>query len=140
MIKDLTWPKIKATIGQIIKFGLVGATNVFFDALLYWLFTRKLGFYYLLAAALSFLIVVTWSFFINRFWTFRYRSKNFTATYLKFVSANAISITLNLTILFLLVDFIQIYDLLAKVLVSTLVGLFNFSLNKLWTFRSEPNG
>ncbi len=110
--------------------------NVFLDIGFYWFLTRICHLQYLLAALCSFIIVVSWSFYINRKWTFRHTGTDLRRQYIKFFTANSISAALNLTLLFLTVDYLNIYDLLAKIIVSVTVGLFNFSLNKAWTFKS----
>jgi putative flippase GtrA len=120
---------------EFVKFCLVGFTNLLIDIFVYWLLTRWLGFYYLLAATMSFAVAVSWSFYFNRRWTFRHLHHNILRQYLKFFVANAISLFANLSLFFLLVDLLALYDLLAKLLVAVIVAFLNFSLNKFWTFR-----
>lgn len=120
---------------QFVKFCLVGFTNLFLDILVYWFLTRIFHWYYLAAAIISFIIAVSWSFFLNRRWTFRHQGKDITHQYFKFFIANIISMGLNLGLLYLAVDWLGIHDLLAKFLVAVVVAFFNFSLNRFWTFK-----
>jgi len=53
----------------------------------------------------------------------------------KFFIANTISIVLNLGLLYILVEFTSINDLISKAMAGVIVGLFNFTLNKFWTFK-----
>ena len=122
---------------QVVKFGIIGVSNVFIDVLVYWLLTRFGHLYYLLAATLSFLIANIWSYFWNRRWTFRDNSRAIIRQYLKFLAANLIAIILNLGVLFVLVDFLRLDDLIAKILASIVVGLINFAINKKWAFGSK---
>jgi putative flippase GtrA len=119
---------------EFVKFCLVGFTNLVIDLLIYSLLTRVLGVYYLLAAVLSFVVAVTWSFFINRRWTFKKSTGVIPGQYAKFFISNTISLAISLVLLYVLVDIWSINDLYAKGGVAVLVAFFNFTLNKLWTF------
>ena len=123
---------------QVVKFGIVGASNIFVDVLVYWLLTRFGGFYYLLAATISFLAANIWSYFWNRRWTFHDHSPAIIRQYLKFLAANVIAILLNLLLLFVFVDFFNFDDLVSKIIASIAVGLVNFIINKIWAFSEQP--
>jgi len=120
---------------QMFKFGIVGICNVFLDILFYWFLTRILNLYYLLAATISFIILVTWSFYINRRWTYRHNGTDISNQYIKFVVTNLIAIFLNLGLMYIAVEHLYINDLIAKVVIGVSMGLFNFTVNKLWTFK-----
>lgn len=122
---------------EFIKFCFVGVTNLAVDILVYWFLTRAVDLYYFYAAVLSFVVAVTWSFLINRRWTFRHQGSDLGGQYIKFFVANLISMAINLSLFYLFVDYLNVYDLLAKALVAIIVVFFNFSLNKFWTFRPE---
>ena len=123
---------------QVIKFGIVGASNIFVDVLVYWLLTRSGHLYYILAATISFLVANIWSYFWNRRWTFRDSSPAVIRQYLKFLAANIIAILLNLGVLFVLVDFFGLNDIISKIIASIVVGLINFAINKKWAFGAGP--
>ena len=125
-------------IKEFIKFCLVGLTNLAVDFCVYWILTRLLSWYYLLAAVGSFLVSVSWSFFINKRWTFRHRGGDLRGLYFKFLVANTLSIIFNLGLLYIFVDFAHLHDLLAKLISSFIVAFLNFSLNKFWTFKARP--
>jgi len=122
---------------QFVKFCLVGFTNMAIDILVYWFFTRLFNIYYILASVLSFVVAVTWSFFMNRRWTFRYNGLDMTSQYVKFFVVNISVMVLNLSFLFILVDWFGVYDLLAKLMTAVVLAIVNFSVNKLWTFRTH---
>ncbi|MBD3360097.1 MAG: hypothetical protein GF365_05335 [Candidatus Buchananbacteria bacterium] len=120
---------------QFVKFCLVGLGNTALDYIFYLLFSRVLGVYFLYANLLSVGIAMTASFIFNKHWTFRDKAKNVKTQYLKFVGVNAVYFVLNNSIVFTLVQYLQIYDLLAKV-IAIMVGLFwNFLANRYWTFK-----
>ena len=120
---------------EFIKFCFVGVTNLAVDIVVYWFLTRALDLYYFYAAVVSFCVAVTWSFLVNRRWTFRHRGSDLGGQYLKFFVANVISMIINLSLFYIFVDYLLVHDLLSKVVVAVIVVFFNFSINKFWTFR-----
>ena len=119
---------------EFTKFCLVGFSNLFLDLAVYLLLTRYLHIFYLLAGICSFVVAMSWSFFVNRQWTFRHQGGNLKQLYLKFFIANAISMVANLSLLYIFVDGLHINDILSKFLVAVVVAFLSFSLNKFWTF------
>jgi len=122
-------------VKEFIRFCLVGVSNLLIDILVYWLLTRFLGIYYILAAIVSYAVAMTWSFFINRHWTFKSVSPKIGWQYVRFTVVNIISALINLGLLFVFVEFLGVYDLLAKALISVIVAFLSFSLNRYWTFN-----
>ena len=115
---------------------MVGFTNLFIDILIYWLLTRIAHWQYLLAAVCSFTVAVSWSFFINRRWTFRHQEPDLHLQYAKFFMANCVSLVFNLSLLYFFVDFCGLHDLLAKLVTAFFVAFLNFALNRFWTFKA----
>ena len=121
---------------QLIKFFLVGASNTALDFVIYIILTRVFHLYYLIAATISFIVAVTWSFTLNRSWTFKVK-RGLATQYPIFFLVNFGVLLLNNGILYLLVDYSRVNDLLAKLLASLILGIINFTINKLWTFRPK---
>lgn len=120
---------------QFLKFCLVGVLNTLLDFAVYWFLTRSLGMYFFYANFISVLVAMSFSFVMNKFWTFSNFNKNIKKQYLQFAAVNLIYYILNNAIIFLGVNYLLIGDLWAKVL-STAIGLiWSFGANKVWTFR-----
>lgn len=120
---------------QFIKFCLVGTFNTALDFAIYLFFTRILGWYFFYANLVSILVAMTSSFILNKYWTFRDKDKDLQKQYLKFVVVNVVYFCLYNSILFSLVHWLKVFDLLAKVC-AVAVGLFwNFFANRYWTFK-----
>lgn len=122
---------------QFVKFCLVGFTNMSIDVLVYLVLTRGFEVDYIRAAMASFVVAVTWSFFMNRRWTFRHGGTDTANQYVKFFVINIGIMVLNLSSLYILVDWFGFYDLVAKISVAVILALLNFSLNKIWTFKGS---
>lgn len=124
------------TAEQFIRFCLIGVVSFCIDFGVYFIFTRFVGLYYILSGFLSFMVAVTFSFFANRAWTFKVASEvENKLQALKFFLTSSIGIAINLSLFYLVVDFLHWYDLPAKIAMTVLVVFFNFSLNKFWTFK-----
>lgn len=121
---------------QLLKFFLVGISNTAIDFIVYIALTRIFHLYYLIAATISFVMAVTWSFNLNRRWTFKVK-RGLVAQYCVFLLINTIVTLLNVSILYLLVDYFEVYDLLAKLVLTFFLGILNFTVNKFLTFRPK---
>lgn len=122
-------------IAEFIKFVLVGFINLTIDFSLYLILTRLAGIDYLWANVLSFTAATVNSFIFNKKWTFRNTSKNYQRQYLQFYLVSGVGLGLNQIMLFLLVDKIHIYDLVAKASAVVVVTFWNYSANRVWTFK-----
>lgn len=128
---------------QFFRYVAIGVVNTGLDFGIYTALTRGFEFwreYYLLANAVAFLIVVTWSFFWNKYWTFSNREKKHPVQYLKFIATTIAGISIAEGILYIGVDLLSLYDLLAKMIAVPFVVLWNFSMYRMWVFRSQEGG
>ena len=125
---------------QMMKFALVGISNTLIDFFIYFLLTRTFLFwqkYYLGANFASFFVACTWSFFINKNWTFKNKEEKISSQYPKFFIVSVVGLIFTEGTLFLLVEYFDFYDLLAKIAAVIVVFFWNFSVNKFWTFKNH---
>jgi putative flippase GtrA len=127
----------KETFRQFIKFCLVGIFNTIIDYGVYLFFTRSLGLYFLYANILAILIAMTFSFFVNKYWTFKNFEKKIKSQYAKFFLIGIVYFFLYNIIFYLCVHNFKIYDLLAKIIAIAIGLSWNFVANKYWTFRKS---
>lgn len=121
---------------QFIKFSLVGASGTIVDWVFYFVLTRWLGIFYLIAKTLSFVIAAINNYVWNRIWTFRSKEKNITGEFAKFFLVSLVGLGLNVLIMYLAVDKLAISDLWGLVLATAVVTFWNFLANKFWTFKN----
>jgi len=88
----------------------------------------------ILAATMSFIFAVIFSFTFNKIWTFQNRSKNIRKQFIKFLIVSVIGLLLTVSLMFVFVKLLHIFYLLSKIMTSVIVLLWNFLANKLWTF------
>lgn len=120
--------------GQIARFSVVGASSAVIDFGLLYILTDIFGLYYLLSATISFIAAATYNFSLNRKWTFK--SKGDRRRQLPiFFGVAIVGVLLNLGIMYLGVDYLGVHYMLAKVLATGVVTIYNFLGNKYVTFR-----
>lgn len=128
-------------IAQFLRYATIGVVNTGLDFGMYIGLTRGFAFWrehYLLANALVFIVVVTWSFFWNKRWTFKNREQKHAAQYTKFVLATLGGITIAEGVLYVGVDWLGLHDIVSKVIAGPLVMVWNFLAYRFWAFRASP--
>lgn len=127
----------KVTVKQFIKFSLVGVSNTAFDFSIYIILTRAFDFNFLLANAVAFTAVVSWSYMANKWWTFRDTSKHTNQQFTRFIMISIVGLLINEGILLTLVKYFDMWDLMAKLIAVILVVFWNFWANRTWTFTDR---
>jgi|SRR3989344_4092617 len=121
-----------------IKFCLVGSTNVLLDMLVYIVATRFFHIYFVYASIISFVVAVTWSFFINRRWTFQDTMNSDTnGKYIKFFTVNTIGAIIQIYVLYIFVERFYWNDIAVKAITIVIIAFWNFSLSRIWVFRMK---
>ena len=135
------WPLVRRypIIRQYIKFCFVGLGNTSVDFVVYFVLTRNVNFFavnYLLAQVAAFILAVTFSFTMNRSWTFRISALHaIPRQYSRFFLVMLVSLGLYSLLLYMLVSLLGIYDLVAKLFLVVVMSVWNFLWTKFWTFR-----
>ena len=125
--------------GEFLRFGFVGLCNTVLDFTVYYVLTRNFlfwGDHVVAAAAVSFCVAVASSFFLNNFWTFRRDAQSLHHRSVKFFIVALAGLAWNSAILYGLIS-AGLHDILAKLAATAVVMMWNFILQKTWTFRGE---
>lgn len=131
--------KYKPLFMQFMRFAVVGVINTGIDYLIYWSLTRYVDFFEdekIFATSIAFIVAATNSYFMNKFFTFRDKSKEFGSQYIKFFVVSLIGFAINAGVFWLLLQ-TGLFDIAAKVLTTGVVLSWNFIANKLWTFKQK---
>ena len=118
---------------QLTKFCTVGASGYVVNLAVYSALVLT-GIYYLAAAVASFLVAVTNNYTWNRLWTFRGRRGHLVYQGAKFLVVSTIALAANLLFLAALVA-LGVEEIPAQATAIVLVTPWNFTANKLWSFR-----
>lgn len=129
--------KIKRNLRPFITFCLIGGINTLIHIVTLYSLVEFANFYYILASFIGFILAVTNSFILNTIFTFKqklnYQTKK---RYSKFFTISASSAIINLSLLYLITEYLGIYYLISQ-LIATLFSLtINFIANKKWTYKN----
>jgi putative flippase GtrA len=121
------------SIGEFIKFALVGLLNTGVDVAIFFLLTWA-GSPYVAAQAVSYSCGAANSYLLNKLWTFRSSGLSY-AEVVRFTVVNLVSLGISILVLTLLHDKLGL-ELAASKGGATVCALAaNFLGNKLWVFR-----
>lgn len=126
------------TGNQFVRFALVGSSGVVVNLAVYSGSIYLLYVHYLLAATLSFVTAMSGNFILNLRWTFKTHGRGIKAIrdqYLKYAMVTLISYTINIVVLWILVDFWHWHKVLAQLAAIFMTTLSNFLGSKLWAFK-----
>ncbi len=121
-------------INQIIKFGLVGVIATIIDFLILTILTEFLGIYYLLSAAISFIVATIFNYIASMKYVFdsRYEKGQKHQELFIFVILSLIGLGLNQVFMWFFVEITVLHYIIAKVLATILVMAWNFISRKIW--------
>ena len=122
-----------------MKFGVVGIIATVIDFLLLTILTGYFGVFYLFSAAISFIISTIFNYIASMHFVFfsRYDASKKHTEILLFLLLSAVGLILNQIFMWLFVDIIYIHYIIAKVIATCIVMLWNFVSRKMWLESKE---
>jgi putative flippase GtrA len=119
---------------EIFRFLLVGAVNFVFTFLVFTLALQVFHLGYALALLLAWITGNVFTYILNFLWVFRLEEKlNFKGRFLKYLTAGAASISVNLVVLSMLVEIGKFDPFWSQFFVTPFIILFNFVTAKFWS-------
>ena len=115
-----------------IKFCLVGATNVAISYTAYFILL-KLGLYYLLATTIAYVVGILNGYIWSSKFVFK-KNKSIN-NMMKFFIVYISALFINLGIMYICVDTYNMHKLVAPIFAIGIGTIYNFTLNKIWTFK-----
>ncbi len=121
---------------QAAKYYAVGASGVLVNLGLLFYLTEYVGLWYFLSYTLAISASISSNFILNKFWTFgdSINSQRTMVLYVKFVSVSLLGMAIQLGTVYLLVESLSVYYMLAAIVSITIAGAINFIINRRWTF------
>lgn len=130
----------KAFIKQGIKFAIVGGIGTLVNLSILYIFTDIIGILYLISGAIAFNVALVNNYILNKMWTFEENIKErIVGKVVKYAIICIIALSVNLLVLFVLVEFFLIYYLFSQVGAIIAAFMINFIGNRFWTFRNNTN-
>ena len=125
--------KTKKILVQIFKFAIVGVVATLIDFLFLYIFREFFKFPVVLANTLSFVISVIYNYTASIKWVFYVnKEKSAKKQFITFIIFSVIGLLINDLIMWISVDQLNIYYLLAKIIATLIVMVFNFVSRKIF--------
>lgn len=128
------WGERHKLLRFLFSGGISAGVNLFFLHI----FTEYFGFYYLWSVVLAFIIAVCVSFIMQKFWTFRDKSKEDIHKQVSiYVTAAIINTIINTGLVYLLVEYMNVHYLLSQIISSGLIAFESFFVYKYFIFSEN---
>lgn len=126
----------KKLFQQIVRFGFVGGTAFLIDAGILFVLTNYLGIHYLISGTISFVVSVIYNYILSIIWVFdANKERNKIQEVGVFIGLSVIGLGINQLCMWLFVDMVHIYYMLAKIIATAIVMVYNFITRKLFIER-----
>lgn len=119
---------------QIIKFAVVGVSAFMIDYVLMVLITEVFSINYLLSNAISFSASVIYNYILSIFWVFDVDSSksNQCKNLVIFIVLSMIGLLINQLLMWIQVNQLNIYYMIAKIFATVVVMVYNFISRKIY--------
>ena len=118
---------------QFFRYLFVGGTAAVVDVGSLYFLTSRFGLYYLVSAAIAFLLGIVTNYVLSIVWVFRSSGK-MKKEILLFVLIGVSGLILNETIMYGLVSVLALFYLAAKLISTAVIMVWNFGLRKKFVF------
>ncbi len=125
----------KQTLGQFIRFGVVGFLNTLITLIIIYMLQEIFFVKYTVANLVGYIAGVINSFFWSKLWVFKKLNSNFIHEVVLFLTCFGVCYLIQFISLLLLVEKLHISDQWAQLLSMVIYTLCNFTLNKFVTFK-----
>jgi putative flippase GtrA len=125
---------------QLVRFGLVGGVGFVINIAVYTLCVHGFAIDYHVAAVVAWVVAVANNFVMNRHWTFDARGERARFQAVRFVAVSLVALGFSLLLLMLFVEAAGMPKVAAQALAVAASMPLNFLGNKLWSFRTQPDG
>ena len=125
---------MKRLFTQLLKFGVVGVIATIIDFFFLFLFTDVFGMYYLLSAAISFVLSTLFNYVASMRFVFnsKFSKDEKSKELILFVILSVSGLVLNQFLLWFFVEKIALYYMAAKIVATFFVMMWNFVSRKVW--------
>lgn len=132
---------IKIRVGkfwQFFKFFVTGGVSFFVSICALYFFTDIMQVYYLTSSVAAFLLAVTVNFVLQKLWTFGETKGNIYMEVPSFLVLQVVvNLFLNITMLYLFVEYLHIWYLLSQAIISLGLAVVTFFVSKNYIFKSR---
>ena len=131
---------MKKLIAQIFKFGVVGGTAFLIDYGVMIALTELCGINYLISSGNSFVVSVIYNYILSVRWVFEVdENGDKRKEFVIFIVLSLIGLGLNQLLMWVFVSMIHIFYMVAKIIVTAIVMLYNFITRKLFLEKKHDS-
>lgn len=123
---------------HLILYGIIGSFSSTLDFLIYTILVQIVGLQYIISNCISVLGGITTSFILNRNYNFKVKD-HAKRRFSIFLTVGLCGLLMSNIILYLCIDVWSMDKLISKLLSIVLVVLFQFLINKYFTFKPSNN-
>lgn len=120
---------------EIIAYLIFGVLTTLVNIVVYFVASNLLGVNYLISNFLAWFISVLFAYITNRAYVFESTSSQFIKEAIKFFGSRLTTGLIDMGLMWLLVSFTPINDILIKILVNIIVIVLNYIFSKLFVFK-----
>ncbi len=136
LTKSVLIKRTESVFTQAFRFGIVGAVATIADWSTYGAATRVLHFHYLEGQVAGYTVGITVSFLLSIKWVFAARTLgNRALDFVAFALVGIIGLALTSLLMWIGVDKLRLFDLLAKAIATVLVFFWNFGARRILMFK-----
>jgi dolichol-phosphate mannosyltransferase len=122
-------------VKQFVKFAIVGSIGTVVDICILVFLKEIVGINVYVANTFSFTAAVLNNYTLNTLWTFGDQDKQHKRQLVQFFIVSIVGLGLSQVLLFVFHDILNQHYLIAKCLAILIVLFWNFTANRLWTFK-----
>lgn len=115
---------------QILKFLVVGGTAFLIDFSIYYILTELVAVHYLIAGIVAFIISLIFNYTMSIKWVFDIKKEQTIKEQSLFIILSVMGLGINQFMLYVLVEGVVIHHILAKLIATFVVMVFNFVTRK----------
>ena len=126
--------------GEVIRYLVVRILTTVFSFLIYYLCSRVVKLDYKISIILSWFMTVIFAFFSNKIIVFKSNTnyiKDFFAEIINFFKYRILSLLIDFFLMLILVELINIYDVIAKIVVQIVIVIINYIFSKFFVFNTK---
>lgn len=132
--------KTNNTLLQLFRYTFVGGFAFIIDFGTLFVLTEYFHIYYLISAAIAFIIGLIINYFLSVKWVFNSRSvENKLLEFTLFTLIGLVGLSLNELFIWMLTDIFLIYYLLSKIITALIVYSWNFFARKFLLFNKQSS-
>ncbi len=126
---------LSPALRRFLRYAAIGVSTLAFDLLLIALLTQALGVPYYISTPIGFLIAVSINYFLSRRFVFHGTERRLHHGYAYFMGIALVGALAITGAVYLLVTYLALHYLVARVLVAGVVGMANYLINLYGNFK-----